>query len=879
MQSHRSPSSRQQRPASSLGAEANAPARRPATFRSGRIRVEAQTRSVLVDGQPAKLSGRAFDLLEALMVRRDRVVSKQELLDVVWPGLIVEENNLQVHVMNLRKALGADAIVTVSGRGYQFALVQDEVAVGAAAVQAEIEEGMRASPAGRRDRGVLIGREKIIAAACSRLLSAEVRLLTLSGMGGVGKTRVGLHVAATLAPEFHDGSYTVMLAPVRDPAHVAATIASGLNVREVAGRSLVDELIAWLVPRSVLLVLDNFEHVLVVAPLVAQLLEACSKLKVLVTSRIALKLSCEHQMAVPPLPCPAAREDRSAALTFPAVQLFLERARDIGFGLADSVQELDAAVEVCRRLDGLPLAIELAAARLRVLSARELSQRLVDRLALLKSHESTGPDRQKTLRSALAWSHELLPADGQALFRRLSVFVGGWSLAAVEAVGHDDELGQSVIDILATLLDHSLIQRTEDLGGESRFAMLETVREFASELLRQSGEEAAVRTRHAEYYTRLAEAIEPRLMNGGRAPWIARLKAEYPNLRSALSWSVVEQSQPTLANRLTACLPWMWYFTAQFKEGRAWIRSTLSLAGNADSAATAKLLSGDARLAMYSGAVREGIDLSQRAVGHFRATGDRSGLALALVHHGTAAAMAREFRRAFAALEEATALYRELGDEWGTAFADTYLGSGLAFSESDDARAEAIISEGRARFRALGDDWGLTTSSHYLGSIALRRGDFTTARELTNEMLTNARELGDNYRISRNLHQLAEIDFAAGSPDQASRQLRASIAMTHEQGRGGDLALQLRLLARIEAARQRPHGATRLYGAASRITSAGVTMPPDTPQANEAALASLKLVLGDRVFQEEWTVGATMSLDRMVEETAQDRGQATTSNS
>ena len=551
------------------------------TFHAGRICVDAHARVVLVDGRPAKLGGRAFDLLEALMQRRDRVVPKQELLDVVWPGLIVEENNLQVHVMNLRKLLGPESIVTVSGRGYQFALAEDES-------PGTPRSGSAGRPLVERDSTAeaalvpgtsLIGRDELIASACALLRRDDVRLVTLSGPGGSGKTRVGLHVTAALAHDFADGSYVVMLAPVRDAARVASTIAGVLNVQEAGSRPIEDLLIAYLGERSVLLTLDNFEHVLGAAPLVTRLLEHCSRLKVLVTSRVVLRVGAERDVLVPPLPVPAAHASATQALKTPAVRLLVERSRATGHAIGEQPAEVAAAVDICRRLDGLPLAIELAAARLRVLTPVALAQRLGSRLTLLKGGASELPQRQKTLRDAIAWSYELLDADEQRLFRRLAVFVGGWTLEAAEAIAGASGLAQSVLDLMSSLIDHNLVQRTEDIGDEPRFAMLETVREFATELFESSGEADALRTRHADYFIAFAERIDPRLRTGGRAPWLARMKAEYNNLRAALAWVVIERQDTVTALRLTGALPWYWYFAGQYSEGRGWINLALALPG------------------------------------------------------------------------------------------------------------------------------------------------------------------------------------------------------------------------------------------------------------------------------------------------------------
>jgi predicted ATPase/DNA-binding winged helix-turn-helix (wHTH) protein len=827
---------------------------RPVTFREGRVRVDRHARVVLVDGEPAKLGGRAFDLLDALMQRRDRVVPKQELLDVVWPGLIVEENNLQVHVMTLRKLLGTDAIVTVSGRGYQFRLTEDP-ALGR-------ENRFEASP---MPADVLLGRNELIASVSALVRRDDVRLVTLSGPGGSGKTRVGLRLAAELAHDFADGSYIVMLAPVRDAARVAATIAGVLNVQEAGDKRIEDLLVGHLRDRSVLLALDNFEHVLTAAPLVTRLLEQCPRLKIVVTSRIVLRVALERDVLVPPLPVPGARASVAQALEAPAMRLLLARASAAGHPIGDEPANIAAAVEVCRQLDGLPLAIELAAARLRVLTPPALARRLASRLSLLKSGTVDLPPRHRTLRDTIAWSYELLTADEQRMFRRLAVLVGGWTLDAAESIVGQGGLSQTVLDLLSSLIDHSLVQRTEDVADEARFAMLETVREFASELFESGGETDALRALHAEYFIDFAEHADGKLRSGGRAPWLARFKAEYNNLRGALSWLVIERRDAAMALRLTGALAWFWYFTGQFSEGRGWIKLALALPGaDALASARAKVRSGESRLAIYSGAHDVGRAAARQSVDLFRGVGDRAGLALALFHLGSAYSIAGDHQQCIPSWDEATRLFRELGDEWGMAVVTSYHGVALSLTPGEEDAGRAKMLDGRARCRALGDDWASTVSSHYLGSLALRQGDYATARELTEEMLVSARELGDNFRVSRNLHQLAEIAIAQNQLDEARRHLNSSIALSREQGRLGDVAVHLRLLASIDAAQARPERAVRIYGAASRLVGHGTSIPTDDAARHERVRAELRARLGDRTHEAEWVIGTAMTVDQAI---------------
>jgi len=835
------------------------------TFREGHIRVDQHARVLFAGGHLAKLGGRAFDLLEALIERRDRVVPKQELMDVVWPGLIVEENNLQVHITTLRKLLGRDSITTVSGRGYRFTLVPDgdsgERARQAAPDSVVVPDTYRLPSAST----LMIGREALTRSICAVLRRDEVRLVTLTGAGGSGKTRMALHVTGELAHDFTDGSYIVVLAPVRDPALVASAVATVMNIQEAGSRSTEDLLIDYLRDREALLTLDNFEHVLAATPLITRVLDTCARLKVLVTSRSVLKLSAEHDIVVPPLALPDPKATAARASESPAVRLFIERAEAVGQDIGASESNIAIAAQICRCLDGLPLAIELAAARLRMLSPQALLVRLDHRLQLLKSGPTNLPERQKTLRSAINWSYELLNGAEQALFRRLSVFVGGWSLEAAEVVGSNGNLAETVLDLLTALVDQSLVQRIEDVNGEPRFTMLETVREFAHEQLDASAELTDLRQRHADYYTQLAEALEPELTSARRKPALAQLQAEHNNLRAALPWLIKERVDAEAALRLVGALPWMWYFAGQFSEGGSWLREALELPGTEQHvAARARALSGAARLAFYAGDSDAGIHLGEQSVELWRNIGDRRGLAYALFHEAIPTLVRHGLDRSRILFEESLQCFRALDDTWGVALATTYLGVALTLKPDDENEAQSVLLQGRARFSALGDDWGVSTSSHYLGTIAMRRGDYEMARAVAEETVTIARDLDDSYRISRSLHQLAEIALAQNSPTEAIERAKASLALSREQGRIGDGAQQLCLLARLHLMQRLPDRAVRLFAAASLHDAKDRTMPPDDPALNQSALDSARQQLGERRSDAEWALGTTMSFDQAV---------------
>lgn len=494
----------------------------------------------------------------------------------------------------------------------------------------------------------------------------------------------------------HDAT-TVMLAAVRDPAHVMAALAAALGLQE-SGAVPVAELVRnYLKDRELLLTLDNLEHLPGLAPQLSALLQQAPQVTLLLTSRTPTRLREEQVLQVPPLALPNT-DTPEAWRASPAVALFVERARAQGRDVLARPDDLRAAAAICRRLDGLPLAIELAAARLRVLTPQALAARLQHSLPLLTGGATDAPERHQTLRGTIAWSYALLDPPTQRLFRRLGACVGGWSLEAAEALD-DDAVG--VIDRLESLIDHSLVQRLDDLEGAPRYAMLETLREFALEALAGSGEADALRQRHAQHFQHLALAAAPHVTSAARGPWLARLRAEQNNLRAALQWLVHERADPAAALPLVAALAWPWYFQGLYQEGRAWTAAALALAaGNqiagavatqmaptqaetawptapgqaaalpaaaprveapqsaALQAARAAALSGAARLAAYSGDTAAALRHAEESLALWRPLNEPRGLAFALFHRGIAGVVAMQLHGARTALAEALDIFR-----------------------------------------------------------------------------------------------------------------------------------------------------------------------------------------------------------------------------
>jgi predicted ATPase len=418
--------------------------------------------------------------------------------------------------------------------------------------------------------------------------------LTLTGPGGVGKTRLALAIADDAAPSFADGVAFVDLAPLRDPALVLPAVAQRLGVREGGGLALADAVATFLKPRRVLLLLDNVEHLLAAAPGVATLLAACPALQVLATSRAPLRLLGEQLLPVPPLalPDPAAPPALADLAVTEAVTLFVQRARAVAPGFALSEANAAAVAEVCARLDGLPLALELAAARLRLLSPQALLALLTRRLRVLTGGERDRPDRQRALRDTLAWSHDLLPADARVVFRRLAVFAGGFDLEAARAVAAGPETDAlAVLEALGTLVDHGLAHEVQAPGGEPRFGMLETVREFAEERLAECGEADATARRHALHFLALVERAAPALAEAWSPAWLERLGAEHGNLRAALAW-LEAGGEPEAFLRLVEALYHFWLIRCHYREGLAWLERALARDGGPPSEARARVLRG-----------------------------------------------------------------------------------------------------------------------------------------------------------------------------------------------------------------------------------------------------------------------------------------------
>ena len=622
----------------------------------------------------------------------------------------------------------------------------------------------------------LLGRERETDEVRQLILQDGVRLVTLTGPGGTGKTRLSLQIAAELVDEFEDGVFVVELAPISNPALVPVTVAQVLGVRDVGGRPILESLKEYLRRRSMLLVLDNFEQILSAASVVADLMSVSPGLRVLVTSREPLHLRGEREYAVPPLALPDARHlpAPEEVARYAAVALFLERAAAIRPDFAVTDENAAAVTEICARLDGLPLAIELAAARVRLLTPQAMLTRLERRLPLLTQGAQDLPARQRTLRDTIAWSYDLLTPDEQALFRRLAIFVGGCTLESAEAAATADVgdrrwglIVDEVLDGMDSLLSKNLLRRMPGPGDSPRVTMLETVREYGLERLQAEGELHALRRWHAGYFLDLAEQAVPRLQGSEQTAWLDRLEAEHANLRAALDWSLADDRQSDAALRLSGALAWFWAVRGYFSEGRRWLERALAESPPHPTARLAAQyglgwmahIHNDADVARHHLGIA--IDLA-------RQLDDRWALAWSLHVLGRVEYYANDVAASRDLGQQSLRVAREIDDPWLIAWALHLLGLSSHIGGQYQAALD-YYEEALAIRRRIGYLEGIGICFNIMGVACSRQGEYVKALAYTHDGMIALRTVGAHWTLHNTLALGAVVALALGQTRQGVR--------------------------------------------------------------------------------------------------------------
>jgi non-specific serine/threonine protein kinase len=731
-----------------------------------------------------------------------------------------------------------------------------------------------------------VGREIEIAEV--RRLLGGARLLTLTGAGGAGKTRLALEAARAVGDAYGDGVWLVEFAPLADPALVPQAVAAALSVQEAPGRGFTEILAEYLRTPSLLLLLDNCEHLVTAcAKLADSLLHTAPELHILATSREPLDIGGEIAWRVPSLAVPGPQSGPSAEeLTeYASVRLFLDRAEAAlpTFALTD--QNAPAVAQVCRRLDGIPLAIELAAARVKALTVEQIAERLDHRFRLLTGGGRTAIPRQQTLQACIDWSYALLTEAERALLRRLSVFAGGFALAAAEAVCNDASLeAGEILDLLSGLVDKSLVQ-AEPQGREERYRLLETLREYARDRLAEAGETESVRDRHRDYFLALAEEADSHLRGREQLTWIEQLIQEQDNLRAALDWSLSQESVEAALRLAGTQGCWFWYLRGQWTEGRAWLARCLDLSDRATAPsggatsdglrwARGRAILAAGILAMIQTDFAAALPHLEAAIPLARAADDYWGAARSLIALGVVQAFHAQHDEAAAHLQTGVALFREAGDKWGTAFALGVLGFG-AYYRGDLVAARVLAEESQALVLEIGDRWVPGLNLFYLSAIAELQGELALAERHIRATLADLEALKAGGLVNVEAHiRLATVLARRGQPAESVEPLKRGLLLVREFGTATGTVTGIIAAAVVALAMSdQPPAATwaaHLVGAAAALSPATGYVPRPVERADlERVEAAARAALGAEAFAAAREAGKALTFDQALEQALQ----------
>lgn len=775
-------------------------------FRFDDFFLDGGEKVLLKNGKPISLTPKSFQLLFELVKNQGHLLAKADLMKAVWTDSYVEDGNIAFTIRLLRKVLDDDAkdprfIQTVNKRGYRFIceteLIKTENFNRSDVAETKIRfahhfagkiadkgfAGFQAQKISEKSQHFtapvmrsLFGRDDEIAAIKKLLLEENVRLLTLTGVGGSGKTSLARFIAADHSADFHDGIFFIELAPVFNPDFVATSIARTLDIKESAGHSLIQSLQNFLRERQILLVLDNFEQIITAAPLLDELVRAAPRLKILVTSRVALRIDAENELIIPPLAVPPtsfSNADSISPENYPSVQMFVERAKIVKPNFDLTAENAADVATICAELDGLPLAIELAAARIRLLTPSAILKRLENRLQILTSRLNVVPERHQTMRAAIAWSYDLLAEDEKRLFERLAVFAGGFTVEAAEAIcGEKETNGAEILDCLESLVANNLVRQSDESENELRLFILETIREYAAERLAESvTEENEVRGQHAVFFIEQAKKMERDLMGANQAELLNLMEAERDNFRAAMDWWRKTDGEKEL--KLTAALTPLWNFRGSLSEGIERLFNVIERNPNAATAARAKALTSLGMLIWVSSDYEKAIEVCEKSL----SLNEQIDYPIIKAQTLFVLGMSYWYRfenaeKSIAYLKKSLDLYRKENFDTGVVFTTVVLAA-IYQTNNDLAKASQLLDESMFAAGRSGNNLARSIALVNYGRLKFAEGDYAQAKELCLQSLRLREELADRWGLVQCLAPLTAIAVIEDELEHAAKMLGA----------------------------------------------------------------------------------------------------------